>query len=100
MTDPTNEAAWPSGFPVPTKADLETNSRYALEALNVALEAARLAIEAANEAPRKASHDQPTVSQTFEGWHAANLMVHEVFANLYAQARDTISVVQSMLPPR
>ena len=97
MTDPISDAVWPAGFAVLSKADRETNQRHILKALDVALEATRLAIEAANAAPRRVSHDQPTVAEVFEGWDAANLLVHEVFENLYAQARHTISVIKPML---
>ena len=93
MTDPISDAVWPAGFTVLSKADRETNQRHTLKAFDVALEATRLAIEAANAAPRRASHDEPTISQVFESWDAANLLVHEVFENLYAQARQTMSVI-------
>ena len=79
MTDPTTDAVWPSGFTVLSKAERETYPRHTLDALTIALEATKLAIEAANDAPRRASHAQPTVPQIFESWHAANLLVHEVF---------------------
>jgi hypothetical protein len=99
MTDPTTDAAWPSGFTVLSKAERETYPRHTLDALTIALEATKLAIEAANDAPRRASHAQPTVPQIFESWHAANLLVHEVFENLYAQARYVIGVIKPMVTP-
>ena len=68
-----------------------------LDALTIALEATKLAIEAANDAPRRASHAQPTVPQIFESGHAANLLVHEMFENLYAQARYAIGVIKPMV---
>ena len=78
-------------------AQTSRDARTALDALTVSLEATKLPIEVANEAPRKASFVAPTPSQILENWHAANLLVHEMFDNLYYEARHTVGLIKPML---
>jgi hypothetical protein len=90
MTEPTTEAVWPPTFAVLSSAERETRTRHFIETLMVALEATKLAIEA----PRRVGIEQPAIPRIFESWDAANLMVHEVFEHLYAQARYTLGVIK------
>ena len=96
--DPTNEAAGLSSVTVLSTSERDTEVRHFLAALNIALEATKLAVEAANGAPRAASFGSPTLPQTFERWAAANVLVHEVFAKLYTQARYMIDVIKPVMP--
>jgi hypothetical protein len=98
MTDPVDDAIWRTGFTVLSATERDTHVRHFLEALTVALEATKLAVAAANQAPRTASYESPTLPQTFERWAAANLLVHEVFEKLYAQARYVIDVIKPVAP--
>jgi hypothetical protein len=96
MTFPPSEGATVAPA-LPLLAEASRDARTALDALTVALEATKLAVEVANDAPLKASFDSPTSSQIFENWHAANLLVHEMFDNLYYEARCTVGLIKPML---
>lgn len=98
MADSTDEAIWRTGFTVLSPSERDTYVSHFLEALSIALEATKLAVEAASAAPRAASHECPTLPQTFERWAAANVVVHEVFEKLYKQARYVIDVVKPVAP--
>jgi hypothetical protein len=96
MTLPPSEGA-AAARALSVSAETKQAARTALDSLTIALEAAKLAIELADDAPLKANHGNPTPSQIFENWHAATVLVHEVFDNLYYEARSAVGLIKPML---
>lgn len=75
----------------------EATIRNALENLGIALEATRLAADTANEMPLRAGALHTDGSDILEKWRVTNLLLHEVFDNLYFEGRHTISTLKMAL---
>ena len=97
MTDQISDAARSLPPAAPTAVQTDEVHRT-LDGLTVALEAAKLAVETALEGSQKAGFEQPAPADILERWRVANLLVDQVFDNLYFEVRHAIGVVQAALP--